>query len=255
MEKGEIVFGIFLVSLILAVSIIVVAQPDRVPATNGINTPPEFVVNLPESKLTKVVFIRYASSFQKDKPCDYDGVCDPDERGWCSDCKGGGEEPPEEPTACYDFISGAKPKWNWVEDYYYSTADLGDSSVSAVTTWESATSGDIFGSGVAESYKWGVYDYINSISYGDYSDPNVIGVTAIWFRGKNIYEYDIMFDTDFFPGDYDLPTVTLHEFGHAAGLGDLYDSVCMDEVMYGIYEGIKTDLRAGDISGIQKLYS
>ncbi len=83
----------------------------------------------------------------------------------------------------------------------------------------------------------------------------MLAVTAIWFRGKSIYEYDIMFDTDYFPNeDFDLDTVALHEFGHGAGLGDLYDSTCEDEVMYGYYTGEKTELKIGDITGIQTLY-
>ena len=203
---------------------------------------------LPESQLTKIVFVRYAPG--QEKPCNNNGICDPDEKGWCSDCKS--EEPA--PTACYGFLSGAQPKWNWIEDYYYSGSSLGSSSSNAVTTWESATIGNIFGNGISGSYPWGIYDLVNSISYGNYQEPGVLGVTAIWYRGKNIYEYDIMFDTDYFPGTIDLDTVVLHEFGHAAGLDDLYNTVCIDEVMYGYYEGIKLALGNGDITGIRTLY-
>ncbi len=63
-----------------------------------------------------------------------------------------------------------------------------------------------------------------------------------------------MFDTDYFPGSIDLDTVVLHEFGHGAGLADLYESVCRDEVMYGYYKGEKTELQEGDIAGIKILY-
>lgn len=255
----------------IVVSILAVSGVFALPANKGINkakivspaidengeiiAPPEFVLNLPESQLQKVIFIRYAPG--KEPKCDNDGVCEPGEnsKNCPNDCpKNGGEEL----SACYKFLSGAKPKWNWVEDYYYSTANLGTASGLAVSIWESATSGDIFGNGISESYDWGVYDYKNAVSFGNYSNSNVIAVTAIWFLGKNIHEYDIMFDGDYFPGgqelNYDLESVTLHEFGHAAGLNDLYDSVCIDEVMYGYYVGEKMTLGNGDILGIQKLY-
>lgn len=76
-----------------------------------------------------------------------------------------------------------------------------------MSIWETASVKDIFEDGIFGNYSWGVYDYTNSINYGDYDDtgmcptaePCVLGVTAIWYQGKNIYEYDIVFDTDFFP--------------------------------------------------------
>ena len=267
--KRYITLGL-LVALILSVGVVLALPtlPGKLPNAaniaspaideNEVKAPPESVAQLPESKLTKIVFIRYAPGFQKDKPCDKDGVCEPREnwKNCPNDCtKGNGEEPAPE-TTCYGFLAGSKPRWNWLENYSYNDSSLLGPSASAVSTWENATSGDIFGDGLLGSYTWGVYDYINSISYGDYPEEGVIGVTAIWYRGKNIYEYDIMFDIDFFPGSFDLPTVTLHEFGHGAGLGDLYDSDCVDEVMYGrLSEGeVKTDLRDGDIAGIQELY-
>lgn len=218
-----------------------------------------------EKDLQKVIFIRYAPG--KEPVCDYDWTCDPREN-WktCPDCtKGGGEEEPTptptpEESACYGFLASSKPRWNWVEDYKYSENKLGTSSVLATATWDAATSATIFGSGDQGSYPWGKYDLVNSISYDDYPEEGVIAVAAIWFRGKNIYEYDIMFDEDYFPGgkevDYDLETVTLHEFGHGAGLDDLYDVACEGNVMYGYLgkEEVKTTLGNGDITGIQKLY-
>ena len=210
----------------------------------------------PESQLTKVVFIRHATGFYGQ--CDEDSVCEAKEnwKSCPSDCQkgGGGEEPPA-PT-CYGFLSGAKPHWNWVESYAVDNTALIASAASAVSTWDAVTSATIFGSRVSGAGTWGVYDQKNSILFGTYSEPDVIAVTAIWYQGKNIYEYDILFDTEYFPGDgsIDLNSVVLHEFGHGAGLDDLYDSVCSTEVMYGYYHDVDLDLGSGDTTGIRTLY-
>ena len=62
-----------------------------------------------------------------------------------------------------------------------------------------------------------------------------------------------MLDTDYFPvGSYDFDTVVLHELGHAAGLGDLDDATCVDELMYyQLGAGEVKTLGDGDIQGIQ----
>jgi len=254
----------------------------------------------PESKLRKIVFIRYAPK-KPDNPggkpgsskeCG-NGICEKGEnaRKCPADCAPPEPtptptptpeptptptptpEPTPEPTPtptpeptvtpvptpsnCYGFLSGAQPRWTWTENLYYADG-LAQVTNWATNEWDSLTSVDIFGEAALAQYPWGVYDGMNAVSFGDYQEANVIAVTAIWYLGNVIYEYDMMFDYDYFPNGqelfYDLETVALHEFGHAAGLGDLYTSPCSGEVMYGYYAGVKTDFGNGDLTGIQILY-
>jgi hypothetical protein len=53
-------------------------------------------------------------------------------------------------------------------------------------------------------------------------------------------------------GGYDLFTVAAHEVGHGLGLTH---STLTSAVMYGMYSGIKSILRADDINGIRAIYS
>ncbi len=200
------------------------------------------------AKLEMVEFIRYNDGSVEVKRSDVfkkpDGVGKPP--------KDNDKEP-----ECYTFLAGAKPRWQWQEGYVYNDAYLGDSTAWATSVWNTGADYAIFGSGVSGDYPWGVYDYVNMITYEDYPDGNVIGATRIWYQGKKIYEYDVLYDTDYFyPGSsYDLDTVVLHEMGHAAGLGDVYEDACVDVVMHGIYQGYpKLELAEPDLTGINRLY-
>jgi hypothetical protein len=59
------------------------------------------------------------------------------------------------------------------------------------------------------------------------------------------------------PTKMDFLNIVTHEDGHAAGMADLYDTVCSEETEYGYGtegETKKRDLHTGDIEGIKKLY-
>ena len=65
---------------------------------------------------------------------------------------------------------------------------------------------------------------------------------------------DVMLNTsyNFGPnGPYDLETVLIHEVGHSLGLGE---SPQPSSLMYSYYSGVRHDLGAADIEGIQSIY-
>jgi predicted Zn-dependent protease len=113
---------------------------------------------------------------------------------------------------------------------------------------------------------YGVQDYKNAISFGNYPTEGVIAVTTVWYNSatKEIVEFDIMFDTDWTWGDatvdntkMDLQNIATHEFGHGVGLNDVYDSACSEVTMYGYSdygETKKRTLEQPDITGLQTLY-
>jgi hypothetical protein len=209
--------------------------------------------------LEKVVFIHYKKGFAKPP--------------WAG---GGAKE-----TKCYDFL-GKWVKWKSLPVEYVIDPNIpNDSSeefvINAISAgaeeWDSHTEAELFGSYTIDygaSWDNDAPDGRNELLFGNYPEEGVIAVTVIWgyFSGppssREIIEFDVLFDTDFTWGNaetnpevMDLQNIATHELGHGVGLDDLYDSVCVEETMYGYsdYGEIKKrDLNAGDIAGIQKLY-
>lgn len=107
-----------------------------------------------------------------------------------------------------------------------------------------------------------VYDGYNQIGFGNYSNPNVIAVTYIWFSyGSWIEETDIRFNESFTwncrgqPGNWemDVENIAAHELGHTFGLDDLYGWGDRQKTMYGYAdygETKKRTLHQDDIDGI-----
>ncbi|MCK4497253.1 MAG: matrixin family metalloprotease [Candidatus Aenigmarchaeota archaeon] len=219
--------------------------------------------------LEKIVFIHYKKGFAK-PPCNNNGVCEPElgEKKSCADCRNGGGG-----SKCYAFL-GKGVKWKGLPVDYVIHPDLDAGAVSAgAEEWDSHTSADLFGSyTIDHSATWDddSPDGRNEMVFGDYPQDGVIAVAIIWgyFYGppktREIIEFDTLFDTDFAWGDatedstvMDLQNIATHEIGHGAGLGDLYETACSEETMYGYsWEGDiqKRDLNTGDITGIQELY-
>lgn len=180
-------------------------------------------------------------------------------------------------TACYGFISkGAKlisPENIMVNPLgsEMANADVLNQTISSLGEWDNYTSAAIWATTTLDytANFDSVADGLNEISFGPYSDPNVIAVTRIWgiFSGspsaRYIDQFDILFNTAYAWGDatinpslMDYTNIATHEIGHGVGLNDLYNS-CTDETMYGYStegETTKRDLNPGDIQGLQKLY-
>lgn len=163
-------------------------------------------------------------------------------------------------------------------NYYFSPVNtqgldwvqLTDAIDTSAKTWDSETTTTLVNTvNIDSTAVFGVQDYKNSIVFGDnVLNTGVIAQTIIWYYagygtipGK-IVEFDMTFE-DNFPwgfGDVtkmDVQNIGTHEFGHAYGLSDLYNSACSTQTMYG-YSGIgefsKRTLEFGDIRGIRTLY-
>lgn len=270
----KILLGILMAVVILGLSGIATAS--LIPASEKAKGGPK----ISPPGLEKVVFIHYKKGYGGF--CDFDGVCERElgENPSCADCKKDKANGEEEST-CYAFLD----KWaKWKElsvDYVIDPDNPDGLSENFVTNaiflgteeWDNHTGADLFGGYTVDySSSWDsdAPDGRNELLFGDYPQDGVIAVAIVWgyFTGppgqRKIIEFDILFDTDFTWGDattdpavMDLQNIAVHELGHGVGLGDLYDTVCAEETMYGYSnygDTEKRDLNVGDITGIQKLY-
>jgi hypothetical protein len=180
------------------------------------------------------------------------------------------------PPTCYKFLTPTKVRWQTLPVNYVinptNPQGLGSTFItSAVSTsaetWDANTSKELMdGYTIDDTVTYGVQDYKNTISFGNYSTEGVIAVTTVWYNPatRAIVEFDIMFDTDWTWGNatvdnktMDLQNIATHELGHAIGLADVYDSACSEVTMYGYSdygETKKRTLEIPDITGLQTLY-
>lgn len=210
------------------------------------------------------------------------GICEPSEnaRKCPEDCTG---EDPEEPdtSSCYTFLArGAK--WKSVEDYIVDPVNtrgldgefVRDNLVEDIGKWETEAGVDILGNeitGIVDGADLESPDNKNEVMFADVDYEGAIAVAIIWgyFGGpppfRELVEWDMVFDDVDFDWSaagevdkMDFENIATHELGHAVGLGDLYNSGCSEQTMYGYAEFGETKkqtLESGDTTGIQKLYS
>jgi len=181
---------------------------------------------------------------------------------------------PKTPT-CYKFLTGSKVKWPSTVSYVINPVNpvqtLDETFVTnaistSAETWDVETSKELMNRYTIDyTAKYGVQNYENAITFGDYPTTGVIAVTTTWYNPatKAIVEFDIMFDTDWTWGDatdttiMDLQNIATHELGHGVGLADIYNTTCSAVTMYGYSNNgdiQKRTLEAPDIKGLQTLY-
>ncbi len=263
--KIEKTIGILIVATLLLLPVVLaVSNNSKVPESKGSKEP-----------LEKIEFIHWKKGFAK-PPCDYDGICEPElgENPSCADCK----ETEGSTTTCYAFLGkyGRKYlKWTSLPVNYLinpTNSQLNESFVAtavynAAEEWDAHTTRELMNNYTIDyTATYGVQDYKNAISFGNYPTEGVIAVTSVWYNPatKEIVEFDIMFDTDWQWGDatinttvMDLQNIATHEFGHGIGLADVYDTACSEVTMYGYSDYGETEKRTleqPDITGLQTLY-
>ncbi len=290
MKRTKTKLGVLLVSLLvisLIASAFVLAKPDIMPdkARNSFALPDNAVEVAPGvfylgKAMDKGRIVEGYAMFVKPGTECGNGVCESGEnaRKCPADC-GGGEEP--DTSSCYDFLAkGAK--WKSVEDYIVDPTNSRGLSEEFITSnlatnivkWETAAGTEILGdeiAGVVDGADMDRPDNRNEVYFADIDYEGAIAIAIIWgyFSGppfaRELVEWDMIFDDVDFDwsasgeaNKMDFENIATHELGHAVGLGDLYNTECSEQTMYGIswYGDIeKRTLEAGDISGIQKLYS
>ncbi len=189
---------------------------------------------------------------------------------WAGGGKGGGEK-------CFAlFAKGAG--WKETEQYITDDGSYGTKVDAALTetsleTWDSEVSFNIFGAGTSSGVVDGADgvrpDNKNEVMFEDLGATSTIAYTIVWGifsgppSGRELVEWDAVFNSNYDwslsgeSGKMDYQNIATHEFGHALGLGHPGDS-CTEETMYRFAsagETKKRDLNAGDIAGINKLYS
>jgi len=149
--------------------------------------------------------------------------------------------------------------------------ELSDVINASLHTWNDEIESDLFGN-VCIDYEIdpvktrAIMNYQNSVTF-ERLGRRTIAFARTWYLSTTYeaLESDVVFNTrydwsmsDVCGGDeMDVQSIATHEFGHTAGLLDLYDEGHVNLTMYGYSaegETFKRDLAPGDIAGIQAIY-
>jgi len=164
-------------------------------------------------------------------------------------------------------FSFSTPAEYWINPnnaYGFAVTEVEYAITTSAETWDDETSFEVFSYKETTTSTSGNLDGLNVVDWGKYR-RGVIAVTMIWtsVATGDVVEVDMKLNTRYdwsLTGEtnkMDVQNIVTHEFGHWAGLADLYDEEDALLTMYGYSSyGItyQRDLGLGDILGIQAVY-
>jgi len=160
------------------------------------------------------------------------------------------------------YPSTAKYWINPKNNYGFSASAVVTTITTSAETWDKQTAYAVFSYQGTISLSAGKRDNYNVVAWGGYQ-AGVIAVTYIWYSGSQILETDTRMNIVYKwslsgeAGKMDVQNIMTHEFGHWAGLADLYGDVDYWLTMYGYAnygETYKRTLGLGDINGLEAWY-
>ena len=184
---------------------------------------------------------------------------------------GGNVIPTEDNSASNPDYSLLKFHWFTTANYMvnptgateFDSQKIVDLVKASTQTWDEETYAAVFSFQGTTSATAGVRDGNNVVDWGSYSNNGVIAVTMIWSIGNRIVETDLRMNTHYIwsltaeKEKMDIQSILTHEFGHWAGLNDLYKNKDYWLTMYGYADygqDWKQTLGLGDINGLIAVY-
>jgi hypothetical protein len=169
---------------------------------------------------------------------------------------------PDYKLLSYHWYITAKYWVNPSNKYGFSNSDVVTAIKASANAWDAETGATVFSWQGTISKNAGKRDGYNVVAWGHYR-AGVIAVTYIWYSGSQILETDILLNTFYKwslsgeSGKMDIKNIMTHEFGHWAGLADLYNDKDYWLTMYGYSdygETYKRTLGLGDTNGLEYRY-